>query len=93
LDRLTAIDDADAHAAVRAERAFLARLGAGCSLPCAALATVCERRVAVDALLAAPDGSVVVREHAETDATDAEAAGVEVAELVFARGGRELVGL
>jgi hypothetical protein len=36
LERLAAIDDPDAHAAVEAERAFLAELGGGCSLPCAA---------------------------------------------------------
>ena len=50
-ERLAAIDDADAHTAVRAERAFLAELGGGCSLPCAAYATVdgdhvIDRRVA-----------------------------------------------
>ena len=39
-ERLAAIDDVDAHTAVRAERAFLAELGGGCSLPCAAYATV-----------------------------------------------------
>ena len=40
LERLAAIDDADAHTAIQAERAYLAQLGGGCSLPCAAFATV-----------------------------------------------------
>ena len=59
-ERLAAIDDVDLHTAVRAERAFLAELGGGCTLPCAAFATVDGDSVSVDALLAALDGSVVV---------------------------------
>jgi hydroxymethylbilane synthase len=38
-EMLRAIDDAVAHRAVRAERAFLAALGSGCSLPVGALAS------------------------------------------------------
>ena len=40
LERLHAIDDTRAHAAVGAERAFLAELGGGCDLPCGAYATL-----------------------------------------------------
>ena len=59
---LTEIDDADAHAEIRAERAFLAQLGGGCSLPCGALARRAARRVArLDALLASLDGRIVLR--------------------------------
>ena len=38
LDRLAAIDDADAHASVLAERAYLATLGGGCDAPVGAYA-------------------------------------------------------
>jgi hydroxymethylbilane synthase len=87
--RLEAIDDADAHAAVLAEREFLRRLGGGCSLPCAAFATVRDHLVAIDALLASPDGSVLVRAHAESD--DPAVAGAEVTQQVFDGGGRKLL--
>ncbi len=87
--RLERIDDRDAHAAVRAERAFLARLGGGCSLPCAALARMDADQVSIDALLAAPDGSVVVR--AAACVADPQDAGVEVAERVLAQGGQDLI--
>ena len=50
-----------AHAAVGAERAYLAQLGGGCDLPCGALATVDGAEVVVEALLAAADGHVVLR--------------------------------
>jgi hydroxymethylbilane synthase len=90
LGRLAAIDDADAHAAVDAERSYLARLGGGCSLPCAALATVKDGMVSIEALLATLDGSVVVRAHAE--AADPTEAGDAVAQALFDQGGRELLG-
>lgn len=42
LDRLAEIDDADAHACVLAERAFLAELGGGCDAPVGAHATISD---------------------------------------------------
>jgi hydroxymethylbilane synthase len=39
-ERLALIDDADAHACVLAERAFLAELGGGCEAPVGAYATI-----------------------------------------------------
>lgn len=62
-----AIDRPDARAAVTAERAFLAELGGGCDLPCGALAALDPTgsgRVLIEALLAAHDGSWVVRRRA-----------------------------
>ncbi len=43
--RLTAIDDADAHACVRAERAFLAELGGGCEAPVGAYASIVDGEI------------------------------------------------
>ncbi len=63
----SAIDRPDARAAVTAERAFLAELGGGCDLPCGALAVLDPTgsgRVLIEALLAAHDGSWVVRRRA-----------------------------
>ena len=90
LERLAAIDDADAHTAIQAERAYLAQLGGGCSLPCAAFATVHRHHVSIEALLAAVDGSVVVRVQAES--SDPVEAGIAVAKAIFDHGGRELLG-
>jgi hydroxymethylbilane synthase len=72
---LEAIDDPVAHRAVRAERAFLAELGGGCSLPVGALATPSGAAVAgagdgpaidddgfsLEGLLASRDGRTVLR--------------------------------
>jgi hydroxymethylbilane synthase len=77
-ERLHAIDDARAHRVVDAERAFLARLGGGCDLPCAALARLDGTEIVIDALLASLDGHVVVR-----TTKCGEAAGVAAAEEVL----------
>jgi len=87
--RLAAIDDTRAHAAVGAERAFLAQLGGGCDLPCGALARVEGSEVIVEALLAAADGHVVIR--ATARAVSPVDAGVQVAAELLARGGRSLL--
>jgi hydroxymethylbilane synthase len=78
---LDAIDDDAAHRAVRAERAFLAELGSGCDIPCGALARADGHDLHIDALLAAPDGSVVVRR--EQRGSDPEAVGQAVAAAVL----------
>jgi hydroxymethylbilane synthase len=89
IERLRAIDDPVAHRAVRAERSFLAALGGGCSLPCAAYATVDDEGVSIDALLAALDGSAIARAQARDD--DPVEAGLKVTERVLECGGRELI--
>lgn len=70
LEMLGEIDDTVAHAALNAERAFLAALGGGCSLPCGALATpwssarradVEEGTVELVGMLASRDGHVLIR--------------------------------
>jgi hydroxymethylbilane synthase len=71
---LIAIDDADAHLAVTAERAFLAELGGGCSLPVGAHARVVVsdeaplavptrggRTVSIEGLIASDDGRRINR--------------------------------
>jgi hydroxymethylbilane synthase len=61
LDRVAAIEDAEARAAVDAERAFLAAIGSGCDLPVGALATSTPLGLRLRGLLAAEDGSWLVR--------------------------------
>lgn len=91
LAALAAIDDAPAHAAVRAERAFLARLGGGCSLPCGALARAgSDGTLGLEALLASLDGRIVLRVHGRGD--DPEALGAEIARrLLDDEGGSTLL--
>jgi hydroxymethylbilane synthase len=91
LDLVAAIDDADTSAAVTAERAYLARLGGGCSLPCGALARVTpDGTVELEALLASLDGRIALR--LRGTGRDPEALGARVCgELLEEHGGRALV--
>jgi hydroxymethylbilane synthase len=86
---LAAIDDTRAHAAVGAERAYLAQLGGGCDLPCGAFATLDGNEVVIDALLASADGHIVLRASARD--VSPVAAGTRVAEELLERGGRSLL--
>jgi hydroxymethylbilane synthase len=94
---LAGIDDADVHAAVTAERSYLAELGGGCNLPCGALAeTGGDGWLRLEALLGSLDGRISLR--ARVEGHDPVAVGVEAARrLVDEEGGRlvlddELVG-
>jgi hydroxymethylbilane synthase len=59
--RLAAIEHGPSRRAVDAERAFLAELGGDCDLPAGAHAVPTGDDVVLDALLASPDGHVVLR--------------------------------
>ena len=61
LDLIQPLDDPPSHVAVRAERAFLARLGGGCQTPVAAYATVEGDVLRLRGLVAAIDGATIVR--------------------------------
>jgi hydroxymethylbilane synthase len=92
LRHLAAIDDPIAHRGVRAERAFLAELGGGCTLPCGALARVDDERgeLTLDALLAGLDGGIVLR--TRVIGSDPEAVGARAAQdLLDGKGGRALL--
>lgn len=90
---LADIDDADAHAEIRAERAFLEQLGGGCSLPCGALARhQPDGSLRLEALLASLDGRIVLRASGAGAGSDPEALGREVARsLLDDQGGRMIL--
>jgi hydroxymethylbilane synthase len=87
---LAAIDDERSHAALDAERAFLAELGGDCDLPAGAHATRVGAGWAVEGLLASLDGHVVLRHRIVGD--DPGDVGRAVARhLLDGAGGRELL--
>jgi len=93
LELLAAVDDPVAHAAVRAERAFLAALGGGCTLPLGALAVPVdsEARLAVEGFLASRDGRILLRHRVTGPRSEPEALGTELSRVLLDdRGGRSL---
>jgi len=86
-----AIDDGDYHQAVTAERAFLARLGGGCSVPIAALGEIDGGRLRLQGLVGDREGIRILRADLEGPAADVEALGVRLAEKLLAEGAGELL--
>lgn len=64
---LAILEDIPTRLAVSAERAFLAALGGGCSLPIAAHAAVEGRRIRLQGLVASPGGEALIRCRQEGD--------------------------
>jgi hydroxymethylbilane synthase len=89
---LRAVNQVATERAVEAERAFLATIGGACDLPVAGYATAePDGTLRLEGLLAALDGSRVVRRQATGAPGEAAALGREVAELVLSGGGRDLL--
>ncbi|MDP7110953.1 MAG: hydroxymethylbilane synthase, partial [Myxococcota bacterium] len=77
--------------ATAAERAFLARLEAGCHVPVAVHARWVGEELLVDGIIAALDGAPLLRDQQRGPATDAEALGLRLAERLLAAGGEEIL--
>jgi len=93
LERLADLDHAATHAAVRAERALLAALEAGCSAPVGALAEVTEdNEMYLRGAVIAVDGSDAVRLSGTGTPSDAEAIGRRLAATLLDEGADSLMG-
>ena len=83
------LDDAASRAAVTCERALLNKLGGGCQVPIGALAEVWDGGIHLDAVVARPDGSTVLRE--SCDGAVPVKLGEEVGEALLKKGGAEIL--
>jgi hydroxymethylbilane synthase len=90
-DGVAMLDHADTHIAVLAERGVLGALGGGCQVPIGAYATVSEDRVHIVAIVAAPDGTQVIRAEAEGPAAEASLIGASLAAELLTRGARQIL--
>jgi hydroxymethylbilane synthase len=75
---VTALDHAPSHTAIRAERAYLKALGAGCQTPVGAWARIIDGRLVLTALIALPNGSIK-RETIVGEREEAEELGRKIA--------------
>jgi hydroxymethylbilane synthase len=82
---LAFLDDAAARATTTCERALLNKLGGGCQVPIGAFAEVRNGRLHLEAIVADPDGSKVLRESRE--GSDPVQLGESVGETLLQRGG------
>lgn len=86
---LAFLDHAETRVATSCERALLTKLGGGCQVPIGALAEMRGATLHLDAVVARPDGTKVVRESGE--GADAVALGESVGAALLERGGAEIL--
>lgn len=89
--RVAAVADRDAAAALAAERALVAALGADCQVPLGAATTVAGDDLLLRGVVASPDGAGLVRREARGTAAAPAALGAEVAAGLLAGGAGPLL--
>jgi hydroxymethylbilane synthase len=90
-DDLAAIDDVSSHAAVRAERAALAALEAGCSAPVGVLGTVTSTTLRVHGRVWSHDGLDPADADVTGDVSDAVELGRDLASTLLRQGAADLI--
>jgi len=88
---LAVLNHAPTYAAVTAERSFLRHLGGGCCLPIGALGKAEGGKLALEGIVAAPDGSAIVKDKLAGTAGEAELLGKKLAQLILEKGGSRLL--
>jgi len=85
------LDDPVTHAAVNAERGFLARLEGGCVVPVAGLAQVQDNSLTFEALIGDLEGRLLIRGEIAGPTAAADSLGRSLAERLLDQGGREIL--
>jgi hydroxymethylbilane synthase len=86
-----ALNHAESEHCVRAERAFATRLEGSCQAPIAGFATLSGNTLSLTGLVAAPDGTQVIRQQISGPRLECESLGVQLAERVLALGADKLL--
>jgi hydroxymethylbilane synthase len=87
------LNDAKTAVEITAERSFLRALGGGCRLSIAALGKLDGRGLSLEGMVAAPNGSTMIREKINGAKEEAEELGKKLAEIILEKGGRRLLDL
>jgi hydroxymethylbilane synthase len=85
------LNDSAARAATTCERALLNRLGGGCQVPIGAFAEKRDGKLHLEAIVADPDGSRVLRESRDGNFEEPEQLGNDVGDILLSRGGDEIL--
>ncbi len=90
---LAKLNHAPTNTEIAAERAFLRCLGGGCRLPIAALGKLEGDKLSLEGLVAAPQGSGIIRDKVKGTVFEAEELGKKLAEMILERGGKKFLEL
>jgi hydroxymethylbilane synthase len=91
LQRLAHLHDAASAMRLAAERTLSAHLGGACQVPVAGHARLRDDCIELTGLVAAPDGSALVRDAVSGPCADAAALGAMLAQRLLDAGGREIL--
>ncbi len=86
---LAFLDDAAARAATTCERALLNKLGGGCQVPIGAYAQIVDGLLRLTAIVARPDGSIILRE--QQSGSDPVTLGEQVGDTLLTRGATKIL--
>ena len=90
---LAKLNHAPTAAEITAERSYLRALGGGCRLPIAALGLLKDQQLSLEGLVAAPNGTSVIRDKVWGSLDEAEELGKKLAGMIMERGGKKLLNL
>jgi len=90
-DAIRSINDAEAFAALSAERAVVTALGGGCQLPLGAVAVLERDSLSVHAIVASPNGGDAIRKSIHGPIGRAAALGQQLADELAAAGAAEIL--
>lgn len=85
------LDHTQTRICVTAERAFLRRLEGGCQVPIGAHATFDGENVRLEGMVGGLDGAIVYRESLSGLASEADALGIRLAEILIEKGAGKLL--
>lgn len=90
-DMLSFLNDLNTKQATDAERAFLGLLEGGCQVPIGVHADVEGENIRIEAIIAALDGSNILRDTINGKADDAVSLGQQLGKKMLAAGGQEIL--
>ncbi len=76
---------------VTGERAFLKRLEGSCHIPVACFGKITKNNLTLAGLVASENGEQIIKETIQRDINSAKQAGIELADSLLSKGGREIL--
>ncbi|MGQ9509296.1 MAG: hydroxymethylbilane synthase [Thermodesulfobacteriota bacterium] len=90
-EKIRVLEDQESSIAIRAERAFLKRLGGGCQVPIAAFCRIEDSTLKLDAIVGTLDGKRLIRDRMEGSPDRPEDVGERLAENLLYKGAEEIL--
>lgn len=90
-EKIRVLEDQESSIAIRAERAFLKRLGGGCQVPIAAFCRIEDSTLKLDAIVGTLDGRRLIRDRIEGSPDRPEEVGERLAENLLYKGAEEIL--